>query len=213
MLVPLARVVPGDVEVLGPAAESAEIVRDQPQPEMPADGLEHLGQRAVGVLGDQLDDVHLVRNPPRDALHRPRRLLASAGHALHGLAEHRDREQQLGVLVVEDVDLAADLFDLVDVVPGPRLDQGAATIHRGAGRAGAQLVGALLERTQTYGRPQRLPAGQQGFLPGERSEEQRHPGDAELARDQLVGLDHVAARLCLVDQHDALACLPVRRTT
>src|SRR5207248_11775221 len=60
---------------------------------------------------------------------RAGRFLPAAGHALQCLAEHRHGEQQLRVLVMEDVHLAADLLDLVDVIARPfqlRLDQRAA---------------------------------------------------------------------------------------
>jgi len=52
---------------------------------------------------------------------------------------------------VEDVHLATDLVDLVDVVSRPLqlgLDERAADLDRGAGGAGAKLVGALLESAQ-----------------------------------------------------------------
>jgi len=69
----------------------------------------------------------------------------------------------LRVLVVEDVHLAADLVDLVDVVPGPFelcLDEWTPEFHGAAYCPRSQLVRALLERPQPHRGTERLPARQ-----------------------------------------------------
>src|SRR5207237_8312536 len=103
---------------------------------------------------------------------------------------------------MEDVDLTADLIDLVDVVSCPLqlgLDQRTAEIDRGAGGSRAQVVRRFLERAHPDRRPQRSPARTERLLGRERLEEERDAPDAHLPRDQLVDLDRLAVRPCLVD--------------
>ena len=112
---------------------------------------------------------------------------------------------------MEDVHLAADLVDLVHVVAGPaqlRLDERAAQVDGGAGGAGAEIVGRLLEGPHADGGTERLPARLQRLLGGQRAQQQRDAADADLAGGQLVDLDGLPIRLRLVDEEDPLACLP-----
>ena len=88
---------------------------------------------------------HTARHPLRGA--------GAAGDAAdtarERLGQHRHRHQQLGIDVMEDVDLTADLIDLVDVVSGPfqlGLDQGAAEVDGRAGGSRAQIISRFLER-------------------------------------------------------------------
>src|ERR1700737_3843022 len=102
------------------------------------------------------------------------------------------RISSIRVHVVEDVHLAADLVDLVEVVPGPLelgLDQRTAEIDGGPRGAGAEVVRGLLESADADGRPQCVPAGDERLLGGQGLEEQRHAPDTHLARDQLADLD------------------------
>src|SRR5207248_6485154 len=90
----------------------------------------------------------------------------SAGDAAHStresLGEHADCHQQLRVDVMEDVDLAADLVDLVDVVSGPlelRLDEWTPQVHGETRRFRSQIVGRLLESAHADRGPECRPAG------------------------------------------------------
>src|SRR5207237_6511468 len=129
-----------------------------------------------------------ARYPLDRALRRP----AAAGDPRERLAQDGEREENLGVLVMEDVHLAADLVDLVEVVPGPlelRFDERTAELDRRFGGASAQLVRTLLERPEPDGWTERLPARQERLLSCQSAEEERNPRHAQLSRDQLVRLD------------------------
>src|SRR2546422_7259320 len=114
--------------------------------------------------------------------------------------------------------LTADLIDLVDVVSCPfqlGLDQRTAEVHRGASSSRTQVVRRFLERAHADRRPQRSPARSERLLGRERLEEERDAPDAHLPRDQLVDLDRLPVRPCLVDHwqpvdhsHARLACHP-----
>ena len=102
---------------------------------------------------------------------------------------------------MEDVDLAADLVDLVDVVSGPlelRLDQRTSEIHRETRGLRPQIVRGLLESAHAERGPEGRPAGHERLLGRQRLEQERHPADAHLACHQLVDLDRLPIGLRLV---------------
>ena len=168
---------------------------------MRPDAAEHLPERAVRIFRNQLDRIHVMGHTARHPLRGAGAAGDAADTARERLRQHRHRHQQLGIDVMEDVDLAADLVDLVDVVSGPlelRLDEWTPQVHGETRRFRSQIVGRLLESAHADRGPECRPAGHERLLGRQRLEQERHPADAHLACHQLVDLDRLPIGLRLV---------------